>query len=851
IPSLFGIKGVDTNAETYQIFINTCKAVGKTRWPDLLLGLSACVLLEALRLSQQRWGKRHWAIRYVGVGRNAIVVVLFTIISFLVCRNRDPPPLKLTGDVPSGFPKPQVPTLSGDLLSKMASSLVTGFLLCVIEHIAIAKAFARKEQYHLDCNQELISIGMGNICGAFFSAYAVTGSFSRSAVSNQSGSCSPLNSGITAVFVAVAILALPPLFYYIPSACLAAIIITSVSHLISGPKLYWRLWRIDPVDFLASVIAFVVTVFAEVEYGIYAAVGFSVLVMLYRIARPKWRLLAEVKDSFGTYIDRDNPDYPTIDPPPGIVVIRLEESLTFPNMEYFKDRVLTAVYTQTSSPIQPRKVADRNWSDGIDRTLESKIQYEWSRRQVRKRNAQAARHTAIALAPASRTTGPSTNVRFAIDKKEIVTNEPSTVAVLTSVSSKGGANQRRESQVSIGSTNGSTGSQSTHIGRHDAFYEAAANPNDPYERPFLRAVVFDFSAVNNMDTSGLQCLFDLRIQLREYAGCDANSAPPPTTKGEPKDTGDNDRADSGDNFKLGTESDPSTPTEDVHPETSLQSGPPRIVAPNHTFAMHFVSIHPRVLRVLELSGITTDVVPVVPVISTAASLNQDDQNINVDRSSNGDGETGHRPLGAFDYGTDTDDELAKCNRAYHQRKRWSMPLTQAPVQRDYPGNITDESETMDSSDQSLSPPPLVNKSLRWLGSHHLTIPRSYRFISPDAAAPHHTGESYECTDDGKSGSIYRSDASHHSLQHQSFIDAAASPDGPGLSSGKNKSVDIHGNAGDVRTTAVPPPMQSKMSKAGNRSEPIIQEKLRVVHLTIQDAISSILENYDKAIGRDA
>ncbi len=48
-------------------------------------------------------------------------------------------------------------------------------------------ALARKNKYQLSYNQEIVGLGIANFFGAAFSAYTTTGSFSRSAVNNDSG----------------------------------------------------------------------------------------------------------------------------------------------------------------------------------------------------------------------------------------------------------------------------------------------------------------------------------------------------------------------------------------------------------------------------------------------------------------------------------------------------------------------------------------------------------------------------------------------------------------------------------------------------------------------------------------
>ena len=61
-----------------------------------------------------------------------------------------------------------------------------------IEQMSIAKAFARKFNYKVKAQQELIAIGMCNILGSFYGGWPVGGGFTRSAVNSMSGAQTPL-----------------------------------------------------------------------------------------------------------------------------------------------------------------------------------------------------------------------------------------------------------------------------------------------------------------------------------------------------------------------------------------------------------------------------------------------------------------------------------------------------------------------------------------------------------------------------------------------------------------------------------------------------------------------------------
>jgi sulfate transporter 4 len=60
-------------------------------------------------------------------------------------------------------------------------------LVDLLESTSIARALARKNGYELKFNQEITGLGLANFMGAAFNAYTTTGSFSRSAVNQDSG----------------------------------------------------------------------------------------------------------------------------------------------------------------------------------------------------------------------------------------------------------------------------------------------------------------------------------------------------------------------------------------------------------------------------------------------------------------------------------------------------------------------------------------------------------------------------------------------------------------------------------------------------------------------------------------
>ena len=176
---------------------------------------------------------------------------------------------------------------------------------------------------------------MANIAGAFTQSYAVSGSFSRSAVNIQAGAVSGLSSVCTSGVVAVALLYLTPLLYHLPQSVLAAIIMMAVAGLINVKGVV-HAWRAQRRDGIIAIISFVTTLaFApHLDKGIMIGVGLSVLLFLRRAMRPKIAELSLHADGafrnavrFGLSQCRR------------IAVIRFDGPLFFANSSYLEEEV--------------------------------------------------------------------------------------------------------------------------------------------------------------------------------------------------------------------------------------------------------------------------------------------------------------------------------------------------------------------------------------------------------------------------------------------------------------------------------------------------------------------------------
>ncbi|TKY86276.1 hypothetical protein EX895_005101 [Sporisorium graminicola] len=463
VPKLLGLSSVQTNSNpAYRVIIDTLKALPKTNI-NAAFGLPALVFLYFIKWFcgwlPRRYPRTARTMFFVSVLRNAFIIIVFTIASRIWLGHYSNPkkyPISVLLTVPRGFKHMGQPNLNTRLLSDIAPKLPVSVVVLLLEHIAIAKSFGRLNNYKINPNQELIAIGVTNLVGPCFGAYAATGSFSRTAIKSKSGVRTPLAGWFTGILVLIAIYALSGTFYWIPNAVLSAVIIHAVTDLVVPFSVSYKFWLISPFELIIFLAAVFATIFSSTETGVYTSVAASLALLLIRIARPRGRWLGTVRIHHGTSTpnassltlthrdvfvpldDKDGLRDPSIHvepPPPGVLMYRFEEAFTYPNASHLADLLIDRVKetTRPGKPASSSKLGDRPWNDP----------------------------------------GPP---------------NPKLVKAFRAVTCRG----RKNIDGSLAGT-------------------------DADARPLLRAMIFDFSSVSHVDTTSVQTLVDVRTAVERYA----------------------------------------------------------------------------------------------------------------------------------------------------------------------------------------------------------------------------------------------------------------------------------------------------------------------------------------------
>jgi sulfate permease, SulP family len=221
----------------------------------------------------------------------ALIVVVLTTAAVPMF-SLDTIGVAIVGEIPRGFPSPQVPMGVADAALALAPGAVIIALLAYLEGLSVARAIAVRSGDRIDPDQELIASGAANLAAGFFQAFPVAGGFSRSAVNHAAGARTPLAGIVAAAGVLVTLLVAAPLLSTLPQVVLAAVVLVAVTGLVDVRGAV-HAWRVERTDGVALLVTFLATLLIGVEIGIGIGIVVSLVLSLYRVGSPGIEILDE------------------------------------------------------------------------------------------------------------------------------------------------------------------------------------------------------------------------------------------------------------------------------------------------------------------------------------------------------------------------------------------------------------------------------------------------------------------------------------------------------------------------------------------------------------------------------
>jgi SulP family sulfate permease len=247
----------------------------------------------------------------------------------------------VVGSVPSGLPGIALPSIDWQQTRALLLPALLISLVGFVESVSVAQSLALKRGQRIAPDRELLGIGAANIASALSGGYPVTGGFARSVVNFSAGANTPAAGVISAVLMAIVISAFTGWFYYLPVSVLAATIIVAVLGLIDWRTLQ-KAWTYDKADALSLLLTMAGVIFLGVEEGILLGVALSLAVLVWRSSHPHIAVVGRVP---GTEHFR-NVDRHQVETLPGLVALRIDESLYFANAPMIEEKLEALVQSQ-------------------------------------------------------------------------------------------------------------------------------------------------------------------------------------------------------------------------------------------------------------------------------------------------------------------------------------------------------------------------------------------------------------------------------------------------------------------------------------------------------------------------
>ncbi|NXF85114.1 S26A3 protein, partial [Eubucco bourcierii] len=266
-----------------------------------------------------------------------LVTVLAALISYFI-NFEEKFNVAVVGKLEEGFQAPAAPDVH--ILQKCIGD---GFSIAIVGFavaFSVAKVYAIKHDYTIDGNQELIAFGLGNIVGGSFKGFASSTALSRSGVQESTGGKTQIAGIISASIVLIVILAIGFLLAPLQKSVLASLALGNLKGMLMQFKEVGILWRKDKYDCVIWVVTFLAAVLLGLDIGLATAVAFQLLTVVIRSQVPSCTVLANVGRS---NIYRNKKDYTDIYEPEGVKIFKCSSPIFFANIEFFKEKLITAV----------------------------------------------------------------------------------------------------------------------------------------------------------------------------------------------------------------------------------------------------------------------------------------------------------------------------------------------------------------------------------------------------------------------------------------------------------------------------------------------------------------------------
>jgi sulfate permease, SulP family len=345
IPSLLGLP--PTEGDFFPSLGHVLTHLDETNPATAVVGLGS---LAGLLLMRRRTPRAPAALVVVVLG------ILATAVFGLAARG-----VEIVGAIPTGLPLLALPAVGASDLVTMLPAALGLAVIGYAESASVAQGLAsRHHDDDLDADRELFAVGAANGLAGLFQSFLVGGGASQSAANDQAGAKSQAASLVVAALALATAVFLTPLFFDLPQAVLAAIVINAVLRFFQVGEMR-RIAHLRRDSFALALAAMTVVLVLGVLPSLLLAIVISLALLLSRLSRAAVRVVGRAPDarSYGDLVE--HPDY---QPVPGLLILRLDAPLFFANIRQARERVLAL--TSQASPRPRVAILDLEMTADLD-----------------------------------------------------------------------------------------------------------------------------------------------------------------------------------------------------------------------------------------------------------------------------------------------------------------------------------------------------------------------------------------------------------------------------------------------------------------------------------------------------
>ncbi|MDR3587110.1 MAG: SulP family inorganic anion transporter [Desulfosporosinus sp.] len=262
-----------------------------------------------------------------------IIPIIFIIIFALEQKG-----VKLTGNIPSSLPPFKMVQFNLGSIKDIFSGAIAISIIGLVEAISISKTIASTSRQKIDANQEFIAQGLANAVSSFFQCFPGSGSFTRSAINYHNGAVTRFAGIMSGVVVALVLVFFAPFAKFIPSPCLAGVLILTGYSLMDKKEIK-KVLKVGKFksDSIAMCVTFLATILSpDLDYAIYLGIALSIVLYLKDTNQVPVKLLVPSQGKGSQIIEQE---VESIKGKVDVLIIQLEGNLYFGSAYDLEERL--------------------------------------------------------------------------------------------------------------------------------------------------------------------------------------------------------------------------------------------------------------------------------------------------------------------------------------------------------------------------------------------------------------------------------------------------------------------------------------------------------------------------------